>query len=274
MNLDTTLDALTTALRLEEEAGQVNGLEALSASKLRREMIQRHWQTIQDVLSPIQRHIKGLPSLPPDEQILWAQAVLALPNLAFLEIDTTGLEVEDEIIRFTLIDSHFATLDDFLIQPTTRRLGAEVSRINGITPEALLRDGLAIAEAWKRVQAALTGRYVISFAQDWDLKQLKACAERHNLPPVLVIGEDLQRHCTSYYHREYALQLAALCERIGHPLPQPPQQTSLHRAVGQVHLLTAMAHAITDVQPTKPAADSATSPMSEEEDDDLDESPF
>ncbi len=149
----------------------------------------------------------------------------------------------------------------------------EVSHINGIRPEALSGEGLPIAEAWKRILAALTGRYVISFAQDWDRKQLKAFAQRHTLPPVSVIGEDLQRHCTSYYHREYALQLAALCERIGHPLPQPPHQTSLHRAQGQLHLITAMAHALTDVRLTKPDAQAATAFMNEDEDD-LDESPF
>ena len=273
MSLDASLDALTTALHLEQEAGLVNGLDDLSARKLRRETILRHWQTVQAALSPIEQQMRDLPSLPPDAQIQWAQAVLALPNLAFMEIDTTGLQSDDEIIRFTLIDRHFVTLEDVLIQPTTRRLSAEVSHINGITPEALAREGLPIAEAWQRIQSALTGRYVISFAQDWDLKQLKACAERHKLPPVIVIGEDLQRHCTAYYHREYALQLAALCERIGHPLPQPPQQTSLHRAQGQLHLLTAMAHAVTDVRSPKPGAEAPTMPTNEE-DDDLDASPF
>ncbi len=256
MSLDASLDALTTALHLEQEAGLVNGLDDLSARKLRRETILRHWQTVQAALSPIEQQMRDLPSLPPD-----------------MEIDTTGLQADDEIIRFTLIDRHFVTLEDVLIQPTTRRLSAEVSHINGITPEALAREGLPIAEAWQRIQSALTGRYVISFAQDWDLKQLKACAERHKLPPVIVIGEDLQRHCTAYYHREYALQLAALCERIGHPLPQPPQQTSLHRAQGQLHLLTAMAHAVTAVRSPKPGAEAPTMPTNEE-DDDLDASPF
>jgi len=251
MHLNAALSILKSALQSEHEAGRINSLDELAASQLRREMISRQWQAIQAALASAHQQIKDLPDLPPEEQILWAQLVLAMRDLAFMEIDTTGLGEQDEIIRFTLVDSNLNTIDDFLIQPTTSQLSEEASHINGIRPEQLEREGLPIAQAWERIQAALVGRYVVSYSQEWDIKQLKAMAKRHNLPPVLIIGADLQRHTTLYYHREYYLSLAELCERIGHPLPKQPNQASLDRAKGQAHILTAMAKAVTDVRPTK-----------------------
>ena len=115
--------------------------------------------------------------------------------------------------------------------------------------EQLEREGIAIEEAWERIQAALSGRYIVSYSQGWDVQQLKTIAARHTLEPVMVIGDDLQRHTFLYYHREYNLTLAGICERIGHPLPEYPNQTGLDRAKGQVHVLTAMADAVTDVRP-------------------------
>ena len=52
---------------------------------------------------------------------------------------------------------------------------------------------------------------------------------------------------------EYNLTLASICERIGHPLPEYPNQTSLDRAQGQVHVMTAMADAVTDIRSVKAA---------------------
>ena len=37
----------------------------------------------------------------------------------------------------------------------------------------LEHEGIALAEAWERIQAALGGRYVVSYNQGWDVQQLK-----------------------------------------------------------------------------------------------------
>ena len=251
-SLDLALETITSLL--QQEAGHVNNLLDITNSQRRRTHIDHYWQIIQTELAPIDQQIRALPALPPEEQILWAQSVLAMRDLAFLELDTTGLDAEDEIIRFTLIDRSLTIIDDFLIKPATRRLSAGVSRVNGITPEHLEREGIPIKEAWERVQAALSGRYVVSYSQGWDLQQLKTASARHALDPVMVIGDDLQRHTFQYYHREYNLTLANICERIGHPLPEYPNQTSLDRARGQAHIMTAMANAVTDVRPGKTQA--------------------
>jgi hypothetical protein len=252
-SIDLALDMINSLLQQEHKAGRVNSLLEIADSQRRRKRLEHYWQLIQTELASIDQQISKLPALPPEEHILWAQSVLAMRDLAFMELDTTGLEAEDEIIRFTLIDPSLTTIDDFLIQPTNRRLSERASHVNGIQVAQLEREGIALVEVWERIRAALSGRYVVSYNQGWDVQQLKTAIARHALEPVMVIGDDLQRHTFQYYHREYNLTLASLCERIGHPLPEYPYQTSLDRAQGQVHVMTAMAGAVTDVRPVKAA---------------------
>jgi hypothetical protein len=269
-SIDTALDIIRQTISQEQEAGRINGLEALAESQRRRVKIAQYWQTIQAELAPIDRAIKELPAHPDEALIRWARSVLAMRDVAFMEIDTTGLEEQDEITRFTLVSQDEHIIEDVLIKPQARQLSAEASKASGITPEQLEREGVTLWQAWERIEAALRGCYVISYSQEWDIKQLDKTAKRHKLEPVLVIGECLQRHATRYYNREYYLSLAELCARAGYPLPEPPAQTAIDRARGQIHVTTAIAQAITDVRPPRTkAAPAASSPSSDSPGDDF-----
>lgn len=246
------MDVLRAELEREKSADRVNNLATLTEHQLRRQVISQSWQSIEAEMRQLKEAITNLPALPPLEQIHWAQAVAAIPSLAFLEIDTTGLQPEDEMIRFTLVDSDGEVKNDWLIQPIERRLGSQASNANGITPEQLARS-MSLREVWPKLQSALAGRYVLSFNQEWDRRVLQQTAERHGLEPIVFVGECLQRRATQYYHREYYLTLEALCERIGAPLPARPHQTSMDRARGQRSILLAFARAITDVRPLQSA---------------------
>lgn len=245
------LEGLRAELESEQHTGRVNSLAELTAHQIRRQRIDQSWQGIEQELRQIKQAITDLPALPPLEQVRWAQVVEAIPSLAFLEIDTTGLQSEDEMIRFTLVGASGEVFDDWLIQPIERKLQSEASAANGIAPEQL-EKGLPLREVWPHLQAALAGSYVLSFNQEWDRRVLQQTAERHGLEPLVFVGECLQRHATQYYHREYYLTLEALCERVGAPLPAKPHQTSIDRARGQRALLQAFAQAITDVRPPQP----------------------
>jgi DNA polymerase III epsilon subunit-like protein len=199
------------------------------------------------VYRQLEGEVKDLPALPVWEQIQWAQSILAMPNLAFMEIDTTGLKDHDELIRFTLVAASGAIIEDCLIKPATCSLSPEASEINGIKSEQL-EGALPITQAWEHIQQALRGRYIISFGMEWDINQLDKAAAEQGLTPLLVIGECLQRHATRYYNGEYYLKLAELCARVGSPLPDYPNQTSLDRARGQSAVLQALAQAITDLR--------------------------
>ena len=280
MSIDTTLDMLRGVLSIELEQRTINGLPQIAASKLRRTAIQQHMAEIDGILATLRTAINALPALPPDEQIEWAQNVAAMPNLVFLELDTTGLSTtEDELVRFTLVAGTGDLLEDILIRPTTRTLSATASHANGIQGEALTHAP-TIEQGWDRLRQALRGKYVLSFNQQWDRAQLVNAAHRSNLSSLGFVGEDIQAQYTRYYHREYSLSLSHLCERAGFALPEPPEQTSIDRAKGQYHLLHAMAQGITDVRPptAKQEAVSPASSILHEAGDaalgDIDEHPF
>lgn len=271
MTFTKQVEVLHAELEREQRADRVNSLTALAERQLRRQEIKQIWQGIERELRQIKEALTNLPELPPLEQIRWAQAAEAIPSLVFLEIDTTGLQSEDELIRFTLVDASSEVLNDWLIQPVERKLTAEASATNGITPEQLAQ-GLPLAEVWSDLQQALNGKYVLSFNQEWDRRVLQQTAEQRGLEPLVFVGECLQRHATLYYHREYYLTLEALCERVGALLPAKPHQTSIDRARGQRALLLALARAITDLrlpQPARPArtASAYSSPTNQTSDD-------
>jgi hypothetical protein len=244
------LEVARTMLIKEFEAGTVNSLESFQASQVRRAQMQVSWAQAQATINELQSKMQMLSPLPPSHLVKWAQAILAMRDVVFMEIDTTGLGEEDEIIRFTLMDRSFQVIEDILILPS-HPLTEETSRINGITPAQLAEQGIGIVEAWERISTAVRGKYVISYAQDWDLKQLQKAARHHDLDPITIIGECLQHRASNYYHHEYSLSLAVLCERAGHPLPAKPNQSSLDRAKGQISVIQAMANAVTNLTPAK-----------------------
>lgn len=276
-SIDTKLGRIETLLRLTQEIGRINSLEALEDSQRHRRTISELWTAIQADLAPISQAIKALPSLPDLKTIQWAQTVLAHRDLLFMEIDTTGTDPQvDEIVRFVVVDASERVIEDFYIQPTSRQLSQEASQHNGITPEMLEAQGIDIHEAWKRIQAALSGNYIISYSQQWDTSMLDATAQRHQLEPLFFLGEDLQRRCTAYYSGEYYLSLAKLAERVGYPLPELPGQTAIHRAIAQHRITEAIANAVTDVRPPRTTASEPELPASTEDDSlgSLDDHPF
>jgi DNA polymerase III epsilon subunit-like protein len=276
-SIDQTIEKLQGVLSVEREQTHINGLDAITASKLRRAEIKEYMGVIEAELQPIRQAIKDLPALPVEEQIQWAQAISAMrisDGVRFLEIDTTGLSNQDGIVRVAMVNlSGGVMYDDILIKPS-RPISREASAANGLTDDDV-KDAPSLPEVWERIQSGLYGRYVISFNQKFDVEKLNEAAARHQLPPILIIGDDLQRHCTQYYHKEYYLTLEAMCERIGHPIQG---KSAVDRAIEQYHLLLAMANGITDVRPPRPAAptasSSAASNLGDDGLEDLDAHPF
>src|SRR5713226_293938 len=119
-------------------------------------------------LASLQRRVAALPTLAGWEHLSWAHALLAFPNLAFLEVDTDGLGTDADILRITLVDLSCAVLYDQVFQPR-RPLTPKIAHLTGITPEMLLQAP-TLAEAWRSPQlvAAFVGHYVLSFNLEFD----------------------------------------------------------------------------------------------------------
>lgn len=276
ISLDNTLDKLRGVLSAEQEQRQINGLTEITGHKIRRNAIQQYMDDIEAELEPVRAAVKGLPRLPNEQEIQWAQAVCAMPVevVRFLEIDSTGLSEQDEIVRVTTVDLSGTMQDDLFFKPS-RPLSTEASAANGLT-DTMLQYAPPLREIWELIRAALYGKYVLSFSQPFDRKMLQEAAARHQLPQIVFVGDDIQTHATQYYHGEYYLRLADLCERVGHPLES---SSAIHRAQGQSHILHAMAEGITDVRPAKPTPpptvpDASTFANDGLSDEYLDEHPF
>src|SRR5258708_33865065 len=119
------LTRLSTMLERDREAGRVNTLTAWHTCQRRRKEIDLLWERLQTELRQIKQAIDVLPALPLAEEIRWAQTVLAMNDLTFMEIDTTGLRHEDQITRLSLLESEGAVIVDLLLKPTSRQLSAE-----------------------------------------------------------------------------------------------------------------------------------------------------
>src|SRR5437588_5985404 len=185
--------------------------------------------------------------IPKIQYIYWAKEILSLPDLAFLEIDTTGLQKDDEIFRILLVNRHGESLfDTFLCSDVV--LSSKVSRINGITNEELA-FAPTITEAWNEIAAALKGKYLLSFNLEFDQRMLAAAANRYQLEMLSIDGDCLMLRAMMYSGSFSYSKLSTLCAYIDYPLPNYPHQIALHRARGQIALLEAISRGITLEEP-------------------------
>jgi DNA polymerase III epsilon subunit-like protein len=244
-------EAIAALLSAEEEAQPVSRLADWEAQQVRRAALTEHIQELELAVAQVQRRLTALPTLARPEHLHWAQALLAFPNLAFLEVDTDGLYADADILRIALVDQTGAVLYDQVFQPR-RPLSPKMAHLTGITPE-MVASAPTLAEAWHGV-AAFVGRYILSFNLEFDQGKLSESAARYGLPALPLVGDCLMLRAQDYYGASHYPKLADLCERLGAPLPPHPQQDALDRARGQVHLLRMMAQGITHVSATPQAS--------------------
>jgi DNA polymerase III epsilon subunit-like protein len=255
-------EALSALLAAEEALPPVAHYDDWQARKQSRAVIgERLWQ-LGKALASLQRRAAALPTLAEQEPIQWAQALLAFPNLAFLEVDTDGLDADADILRIVLVDQTGTVLYDQLVQPR-RPLSPKIAHLTGITPD-MLAQAPTLADIWRSSEflSAFVGRYLLSFNLEFDRSKLAESAARYSLPLLPFVGECLMQRAQEYYVTSHYPKLAQLCDHLGSPLPPHPQQDALDRARGQVHLLRTMAQGITDAQPAHQIPDEAKPPES------------
>lgn len=176
--------------------------------------------------------------LPPSVYVEWAQQLLEKPELAFLEVDTTGLDDDDEIIRILLLDRDGKLLFDTFVCGD-KEISEKVSMITGISDEQL-EDAPSLVDAWKDIRQAFRGKYILSFNLDFDVSMLEAAAKRYGLEMFRIWGECLMKRAMIYSRSYSYAKLSDLCAYIGRPLPDYPFRTAFHRAEGQIAVLEAI----------------------------------
>src|SRR6266566_2208197 len=121
-------------LRAEEEAARPADLSDWQGQQARRAVLESHVRQVEQAVTILRQRLDALPALARPEHVHWAQALLAFPNLAFLEVDTDGLYADADILRLALVDQTGTPLYDQLFQPR-RPLTSKIAHLTGIAPE-------------------------------------------------------------------------------------------------------------------------------------------
>ena len=250
---------LTTLLDSEKTAARPVDLASWQGALARRAVLAGYLRQIEHATTEMRRRLDMLPALAHPEHVRWAQALLALPALAFLEVDTDGLGPDADVLRIALVDRAGSVLFDQVCRPANP-ISPKIAYLTGLTQEHLA-DAPRLADVWEPAQAALAGHYVLSFNLEFDQQQLTANARRWDLHVLTFIGECLMLRAQEYYGASSYPKLADLCARLGRPLPDHPRQDALDRARGQVHLLHAMAQGITHQVPDEATSHEADDPF-------------
>src|SRR6266699_1377237 len=237
------LQLVEDVLSGEEIAEPVQNLTELANRRARRFALEQALANLEASVARLRTRWRSVTPRPDEERIRWAQAVLQLPNLAFLELDTDGLSTDADLIRAVLRGSDGSTLYAQTIQPR-RHISEKITALTAVGPEEV-EHAPTFAQIWPDLCAALQGRYVLSYNLPFDRDKLRENAERCGVEPVALIGECLMQRSQPYFHHVSYPKLADLCRRIGFPLPEHPLQNAWDRARGQIHLVEAMSQGIT-----------------------------
>ncbi len=180
--------------------------------------------------------IDSLPSLPDPQLIAWARALLSLPNMMVIEVDTTGLG-DSEIIRLLLLKpGDQEPTFDRIVRPMQSAYEMSALAYNGLSVEEVER-GSELAEIFPLFEEQILGHILLSWNWDWDKSQLRRSARRLGRGEPILIGIDLQDAARGFFERPWA-SLGALCSLIGSPLIR---KAAPDRARGQLAILQAIA---------------------------------
>ncbi len=241
-----TYERASSLLMQEEAATGSMNREIIKEHQARRQEIETALMECSHAVQRLMTRQRHLPELPDQEIMDWAQAVLAMPNLRILVIDTTGVDGQSDIIRLLVMDRHGAVTFDHLVYPSRHRFPTAANTpYTGIDSQTLIAESLHLDTIWHNFSEAVTGHYVLAYNLEFIVGRLEENAKQHDLEPLFLIGDDLQEKARRFFEpiRYYPLKLSVCCERIGYHLPTPASASE--RALGQLAVLRAMAEGST-----------------------------
>lgn len=98
----------------------------------------------------------------------------------YIDSETTGLEVADEIVEFSILDHDGGVLFDELVKPS-RAIPPAASRIHGITNE-MTATAKNWPILWPTIRNLLYGRSIAAYNAPFDLRMMQQSHARYRLP--------------------------------------------------------------------------------------------
>ena len=112
------------------------------------------------------------------EAILLARAEIARGPV-YLDTETTGVAVSDQIVEICVLDHDGRVLVDSLVRPLGRIPGATAS-IHGITDQ-MVKHAPTWAELWPELESILAMRRVAIYNSEFDMRLMQQSHRRHGL---------------------------------------------------------------------------------------------
>lgn len=134
-----------------------------------------------------------------DGPAAWARAIIADPDVVYLDTETTGLGPHDQIIDIAVIDGQDRVLLDTLVRPTCA-IPAASSAIHGIYGHHVT-DAPPWDTVYRALLPVLAGRRVVIYNVEYDRRMLAQCCAlaRVGLPAC-------RWECAMQAYAEYAGQ--------------------------------------------------------------------
>jgi DNA polymerase-3 subunit epsilon len=98
----------------------------------------------------------------------------------YLDTETTGLGIADQVIDICVLDADGTVLVDSLVKPTIK-IPRDAMCIHGITDE-MVKDAPTWLEIWPQVEAAMAGRRVAVYNAEFDIRMMKQSHRKYKLP--------------------------------------------------------------------------------------------
>lgn len=156
-------------------------------------------------------------------------------NYAVLDVETTGLDSQAEIVEIAIVSLDGAVLYQSLVRPL-KPIPSEATAIHGIT-----NDMVAAAprwnDVWPVVREIFVNRTALVYNDNFDVRMIYQACRKNHYPAGIIdsqcVMEAYARYSSSYswWHKDFTwISLADACLEQGIPIKEA------HRALGDAEL--------------------------------------
>ncbi|MEN0050631.1 MAG: 3'-5' exonuclease [Bacteroidota bacterium] len=140
-------------------------------------------------------------------------------NYIVLDLETTGLSFEDEILEIAIIDEKGKTLLQTLVRPTRHKTWVSAQRVHGISPK-MVEDQPILDELLPKIKSIIQGREVVIYNADYDCMYL----------PIIEWTSNVHCCMISFASHMSSEKWWELSEAARYVLWEKPKGEKLHRA--------------------------------------------
>ncbi|MEJ5201997.1 MAG: 3'-5' exonuclease [Anaerolineales bacterium] len=180
------------------------------------------------------------------EQAIQKARQILRQNPIYLDTETTGLGINDEIVEIALMDDNENILYQSFVRPT-QSIPLSTTAIHGITDE-MVRNAPSWQKVWTEIRNITQNRLIAIYNADFDLRMMKQSMARYRLPWSQNFSTECIMKLYAAYNGEWDsrrmsyrfISLEQAGRQCGILLP------NAHRALADVKLARALLHYIAE----------------------------